>query len=103
MISRIERMAMLSLIFTRTTFLQTPPHQMHRPLLTKLASWSVLTKSFLFIVQKEEQTPSNEAFGCANAARPHSFLTSKEHFKLDHSCTITEYYIRPVDLSLTFV
>ena len=55
-------------------FLQILPHQMHRPLLTKLDRWTVPYKTFLFIIQKEEQTPSNEAFGCANATRPHSIF-----------------------------
>ena len=57
-------------------FLQILPHQMHRPLLTKLDRWTVPYKTFLFIIQKEEQTPSNAAFGRANATRPNSFLHS---------------------------
>ena len=55
-------------------FLQILPHQMHRPLLTKLDRWTVPYKTFLFIIQKEEQTPSNEAFGCAKVMRYNSFL-----------------------------
>ena len=53
-------MAMLSLILTRTAFLQTSPHQMHRPLLTKLYSWSVPYKTFLFVpkwCRKRHLTP----------------------------------------------
>ena len=52
---------------------------MHRPLLTKLDRWTVPYKTFLFIIQKEEQTPSNAAFGRANATRPNSFLGPGSH------------------------
>ena len=51
---------------------------MHRPLLKKLDRWTVPYKTFLFIIQKEEQTPSNAAFGRANATRPYSFLDIKK-------------------------
>ena len=56
---------------------------MHRPLLTKLDCWTVPDKTFLFIIQKEEQTPSNEAFGCANAMRYNSFFGNKKPDNVD--------------------
>ena len=40
---------------------------------TRQLDCTVPYKTFLFVIQKEEQTPSNEAFGCANAMRYNSF------------------------------
>ena len=37
------------IIFTLAAFLQTSPHQMHRPLVTNLYSWSLPYKTFLFV------------------------------------------------------
>ena len=48
------------IIFTLAAFLQTSPHQMHRPLVTNLYSWSLPYKTFLFVpkwCRKRHLTP----------------------------------------------